>query len=226
MWGIKQLAYHALLALNHPISALRYIQRSNRFNRNLSITAKMRTDFLKELDATKLLHHAGNETGRDLSAMRQPDLYTIIRILKPNIVVETGIDNGFSSLFALAALKENGNGHLHSIEFLSELGDGKTPGWLVPEEYRKQWTIHTGDSTELLPALMNKLAPVDLFIHDSLHTYEFMMQEFRDAWPHLKTGGWLMSDDTGVNQSFFHFCREVKGKTNWTPNGYGILQHP
>ena len=43
-------------------------------------------------------------------------LYIIARILKPEIVIETGVFEGHSSLALLLALKENNKGHLHSID--------------------------------------------------------------------------------------------------------------
>jgi hypothetical protein len=74
-----------------------------------------------------------------------------------------------------------------------------------------------GDSRRELPGLMERCAPVDMFYHDSLHTYEHMVWEFGTALPHLGIGGLLASDDvlnpTDVERIFrpgpFHsFCGE------------------
>jgi predicted O-methyltransferase YrrM len=44
-------------------------------------------------------------------------IYVIIRVLKPNIIVETGVANGASSFYILLALKRNKKSHLFSIDF-------------------------------------------------------------------------------------------------------------
>jgi len=49
-----------------------------------------------------------------------------------------------------------------------------------------------------------------LQIHDSLHTYEHMLWEFRQAYPHLPAGGLLFSDDAKWNSAFPEFAFEVR----------------
>lgn len=44
-------------------------------------------------------------------------LYSLIRAQKPEMVVETGVANGFSSTVILSALRENGSGTLVSVDF-------------------------------------------------------------------------------------------------------------
>ncbi len=72
-----------------------------------------------------------------------------------------------------------------------------------------RWTLHIGDTRELLPPLLERLGTVDLFIHDSLHTYDHMMFEFECAWPHIRPGGFLIADDALWNKSFDEFARHV-----------------
>ena len=48
-----------------------------------------------------------------------PELYSIIRALKPRRVIETGVGSGYSSTYILTALRQNGGGRLYSIESLS-----------------------------------------------------------------------------------------------------------
>lgn len=43
-------------------------------------------------------------------------LYSIIKVFKPEIVVETGVVRGASSAFILCAMHENCKGHLYSID--------------------------------------------------------------------------------------------------------------
>lgn len=57
-------------------------------------------------------------------------LYTIIRIRKPDIVVETGVAQGVSSTFILQALEDNGRGQLYSID-LPPAGADLPMEWLT-----------------------------------------------------------------------------------------------
>jgi len=116
----------------------------------------------------------------------------------------------------LAALARNGEGTLYSIEI------GRRPNepdheYFVPDHLRDRWRLVIGDSRRELPGLMERCGPVDIFYHDSLHTYEHMVWEFGTALPHLGIGGLLASDDvlnpTDMQRIFrpgpFHsFCSE------------------
>lgn len=143
-------------------------------------------------------------------------LYAIVRALRPEIVVETGVANGESSAMILAAMDVNGVGHLTSIDLQGqELNqnfyrpEGKGVGWLVPDAYRDRWTLHAGDALELLPDVLVRLGHLDLFFHDSLHTTEHMLFEFHQAWKYLKPGGVLLFDD-GMCPAFPLFMAQVK----------------
>jgi predicted O-methyltransferase YrrM len=143
-------------------------------------------------------------------------LYLLVRAARPRLVVETGVLYGASSAHVLAALARNEDGVLHSIEL------GRQP-WepshehFVPEELRDRWRLIIGDCRRELPALLERCSPIDMFYHDSLHTFEHMTWEFRTALPHLGPAGVLASDDVlnppsvrGIFRPgpFFSFCRE------------------
>jgi predicted O-methyltransferase YrrM len=124
--------------------------------------------------------------------------------------VETGVFSGISSSYILCALERNGSGVLHSID-LPDRGLtllGKEPGFVVPENLRTIWTLELGPSSTLLEPLLAKLKSVDIFFHDSLHTYENMIFEFQNAWAHLRTGGVLLSDNIDDNSAFYDFCKK------------------
>jgi len=73
---------------------------------------------------------------------------------------------------------------------------------MVPTDLRNRWHLYLGDAKEMLPRLLQTLGTIDIFIHDSLHSYEHMLFEFRTAWPHLRGGGVILSDDIDANCSF------------------------
>ena len=121
-------------------------------------------------------------------------LYLLVRAARPQVVVDTGVLYGGSSSHILAALERNGAGTLYSIE----LGrDQREPphDYFVPPDLRQRWALTIGDSRRELPALLNRLGTIDMFHHDSLHTWDHMTWEFETAYPHLRADGVLASDD-------------------------------
>ncbi len=121
-------------------------------------------------------------------------LYSLLRAMKPKIVVETGVCYGVSSAYILQALKDNNRGELYSIDL------GNTPeeppnDFFVPLNLRDRWNLIVGDCKDELPALLARLRQIDLFHHDSLHTYEHMMWEYDTALPYLRPNGVLSSHD-------------------------------
>ena len=152
--------------------------------------------------------------------------YAVVRAFQPRIVIETGVANGVSSAYLLLALQANGLGTLCSIglddpEFLPV---GKSLGWVVPHELQSRWRLLVGDSQMILPRLLAEVSPTDIFIHDSLHTYEHMLWEFRTAYPYLRPGGLVFSDDAGWNSAFSEFTREVVSPRAKILRGVGFLQ--
>ncbi len=122
--------------------------------------------------------------------------YVLIKLLKPDMVVETGVGAGVSSWTILHAMAENGAGMLVSIdlptpntELLPEVG------YLVPTELRDRWELRTGPAQRLLPQVLNELGAIDIFQHDSRHSYSNQLREYRTAWPFIRPGGMLVSDD-------------------------------
>lgn len=159
---------------------------------------------------------------------RTAELYVLVRAFLPNTVIETGVSSGFSSTFILQALEDNGRGFLYSIDApnvdpSSTLPKGFASGWLVPASLRGRWNLILGRSFEALPALLDKVKTVDLFLHDSEHTYENMTFEFRAAWKYLRKGGMLLSHDVFWNNAFSDFCKSVGRRPSYIVDT-GLLQ--
>jgi predicted O-methyltransferase YrrM len=134
--------------------------------------------------------------------------YAVARSIRPKTVIETGVCYGVTSACVLAALEVNEQGHLYSIDLppLGKNGDDYV-GWLVPNELQHRWTLRRGTSRRLLGPLVEELGPIDLFVHDSLHTYKNMKKEFENAWPALRPGGILISDDIEGNAAFLQLAQ-------------------
>jgi predicted O-methyltransferase YrrM len=162
----------------------------------------------------------------DLFAKKILLQYAAVRALEPELILETGVANGVSSAYLLLALNKNSKGRLHSIgladpEFLPA---GKALGWLVPAWLTERWTLHVGDARNLLPELLPRIGPLDIFIHDSLHTYEHMLWEFQAASPSLRSGGLLIADDALCNTAFADFSRGGRADHAQILRGVGFLK--
>jgi predicted O-methyltransferase YrrM len=129
--------------------------------------------------------------------------YLMCRLLEPDVVIETGVAYGVSSAFVLRALQENGRGVLYSVD-LPPLRQEYERFWgiAVDGSLRSRWRLHRGASGRVLPRLLDELETVDLFVHDSLHTYQNMRREFDLVWPRLRAGGVLIADDVERNRAF------------------------
>ncbi len=167
-------------------------------------------------------------------------LYSLIRHYRPERVVETGVCNGVSSYIILEALRKNDFGMLYSIDLPEVEGnkedasfwEGKggaaipmdsSAGWIVPANLRDRWDLRLGNSFELLPKTLDELGGIDLFIHDSEHSYECMKFEFNTVWPYLREKGILLSDDIGWNNAFKDFTKEVAAKSGFMSVHLGAI---
>jgi len=137
--------------------------------------------------------------------------YAVARSIRPRTIIETGVCYGVTSAYILAALEANEQGHLYSIDLppLGKNGDDYV-GWLVPNELQKRWSLRRGTSRRLLGPLIAELGAIDLFVHDSLHTYKNMKHEFETVWPDLRVGGVLISDDIEGNAAFLQLALSKK----------------
>lgn len=133
-------------------------------------------------------------------------VHALVRLRRPRSVVETGVARGVTSAAILDALRGNAHGHLWSLD-LPGLGKGyrEQVGASVPAELRDRWTLAFGPSAVALPRLLAQARPVDLFVHDSAHTYGNMRFEFEKAARSLAPDGLIVSDDV-CNDSLIEFA--------------------
>jgi len=178
----------------------------------------------------RLLAQAGLEgTGRG----RAMFLYVAVRLLRPRVVVETGCFTGWDSAVLLQALDRNEFGHLHTIDLRAEQGrfsqtgagaglPAELPiGFLVPPALKDRWTLIEGDVRDELQRLLGQLPAVDLFFHDSDHSYGHIMWELTTIWPHLSRNGLVVADDISWNAALWDFGRRVRRRPvihRQTPN--------
>jgi predicted O-methyltransferase YrrM len=156
---------------------------------------------------------------------------TTVRLLQPDVMVETGVALGFTTAVALAGMEANGRGRLHSVDLPPVQMNEDLVGRAVPQEMRHRWELHVGPSRQVLPRLLGRIAPVDVVVLDAEHTYAAQLTEYRTVWPQLRPGGILISDDV-ANTALLEFAAAVgmppfvllKGEGD--DSGVGVMRKP
>ena len=138
-------------------------------------------------------------------------LHLLVRALRPNRVVETGVRPGYTTAWILAALAANGSGELVSLGPGTGAGRTKgvgesTVGQLVAPALRSRWTLVLGNTEERLEGILDA-APVDLFLFDNGADLARARFELRSAWAALSPRGILLAHRTDANTAWSEFCR-------------------
>lgn len=152
--------------------------------------------------------------------------YALVRRLRPETVVETGVCNGASTLCLLAALEANGTGRLYSVDLPDEdrLPADAEPGWIVPDEYRDRWELTIGRSQDHLPDVLADAGTVDLFVHDSLAM--IMDAELDLVWPQLRPGGVVVADDIYASDAFQRWADDRAATAGHVAPNVGYMTKP
>jgi hypothetical protein len=147
-------------------------------------------------------------TKREPPFGRRVAWYLLVRVLKPALVVETGVHDGLGSLLLLRALElnaaEGSAGRLVSFDI------NPRAGWLVGADER--WELRIEPASAGLAGVLAASGGVGLFIHDSLHTYENEHLELSTAERHLAAGGVLLTDNAHATSALRDIC-EARGLT-------------
>lgn len=222
------------IGLKDPKSAINYILKGKDYiiKKKISdLTKKPLSEVDKYYDQIKTSDFISDKLMKmNLGQILKPEwIYTICRIIKPDTVVETGVSSGMSSSYILKALSDNGKGKLVSIDMPQQASNLKQSleyvpfsknipkqvqqsGWIVPDYLKERWTLKLGLVQNLLIPTLDELEKIDIFFHDSEHTYQNMLFEFRNAWKYLRKDGLLLSHDINWNHSFDDFSKEVNRK--------------
>jgi hypothetical protein len=190
-------------------------------------------DLFEEIAA--LLTEKGLGTGRhtygwysDMDPELCSAIWCAVRHAQPESVVETGVAHGVSSRVALEGLNLNDRGHLWSIDIANpiNLSVHGTTGVAVTDGCRPRWTYVEGESKRVMPPLMAKVGQVNLFIHDSLHTFKNTLFEMEQAATVMPAGGVMLIDDVRSHDGFATFAQrhpEFKTILVSTPDQIGAF---
>ena len=135
-------------------------------------------------------------------------LYSVCRLAVPENVLETGVANGRSSFFWLRAMMKNGRGRLHSVDVSSDVGQ------LLTDEEKQGWSLHVLKAPQRgsFTRVLDSVSPIDIFFHDSDHTYGWQVFEYRTALKMISPEGIFLGDDVDHSLAFFDFCNAIGRK--------------
>jgi hypothetical protein len=95
---------------------------------------------------------------------------------------------------------------LHSIDRSAEVGG------LLSDAERERWCLHVLPPTGLrvnFLQILDALPPMDLFLHDSDHSYLWQSFELQAALKKLGARGVLASDDCDGGYAFLDICQQA-----------------
>jgi predicted O-methyltransferase YrrM len=133
--------------------------------------------------------------------------YAMVRILKPEVVVETGIDHGVGSCVLAAAIIKNRREGFEGEYFGTDIN--LSAGQLFSGPYKKVGKIFYGDSLQTLSEFKKQ---IDLFINDSDLSSEYEYREYLQIQKNLGPRSIILGDNTNVSYLLIRFSRENSRK--------------
>ncbi|MDP2927950.1 MAG: class I SAM-dependent methyltransferase [Candidatus Omnitrophota bacterium] len=153
-------------------------------------------------------------------------LYLLVKLTKPRVVIETGSNIGFSSTFIALAVKENNNDckfytidpyldyawkdtsfYERSLLFKQRINPAKISGRcpplaIVPDDLKEYILLKNGYSRDVLPGLLQEHKAIDIFFHDSDHSYQNKVWECSSVLPQIPHQGYILVHDINQNSAF------------------------
>ena len=153
--------------------------------------------------------------------------YAFVRILKPKLIIETGVDHGVGSCVLTNALLRNKQEGYYG-NYLGTDNNIKA-GKLLVEPYSSIGKILYGDSIQ---SLMKIKDPIDIFINDSDHSSEYEFQEYLTIEKRISNNSIILGDNSHFTNSLSKFSKRTNRnfiffkenpKKHWYPGaGIGI----
>ena len=152
-------------------------------------------------------------------------IYTLVKSVDPSIVVETGVGPGVSTTAILSAISKNAL--LISIDPDIPYGKGdREIGFVIPDELKSNFKFVKGTSAEKMREVLENIGELDIFFHDSDHTYNNIMFELNSIWPKLSRDYIILVDNYDWTPAPMDFARE-KNLTLYNPaDDLAIISKP
>jgi predicted O-methyltransferase YrrM len=229
---------------NKKTENFNYYYDITEMNRNylisaLSIITKREHDLIKkyflELRNDQQLRDRLNETFKNYNEYRDSDIYfgrrevwyALIRILKPKLVVETGVYHGLGAVTCSLALKRN-RLEKYPGKYIG-IDNDFTAGKILNDFLDAEDLIIYKDAVKAIDDID---LPIDFFINDSNHDPEFEKQEYEKLMKKEKVPPFIISDNSHISEELAKISFKYKRnfiflpenpKNHWYPGaGVGI----
>ena len=193
--------------------------------------------YIREIEEdTELKRHIAEVTeNSDLAFLADKEVhygrrigwYAFARALKPNIIIETGVDKGLGACILAAALKRNKEEGYKGTYYGTDI-DLKA-GYLFSGGYADYGCILYGDSIESLAKFDGT---IDLFINDSDHSADYEADEYETIANKLSENAIVLGDNSHCTDKLLNFSLKTnrhfiffpeKPSEHWYPGaGIGI----
>ena len=161
--------------------------------------------------------------GKDIKVefSRRLGWYAFVRLLKPKLVVETGVHHGVGSCVITKALMINATEGFKGKYIGTDIDP--SAGKLLSDKYLKYGRIIYGDSIKSLQTINNK---IDIFINDSDHSADYEYNEYQAIKDKLSNNSLVLGDNSHVTDKLSKFSNEEnrqfvyfaeKPKNHWYP---------
>lgn len=118
-------------------------------------------------------------------------LYSMVRALRPEVVVEIGPYKGFSTLCMAKGLMENGGGLIYTVDKKRWLNLDDLPGSL--QAYINYFVMNS--ASEGFQKLVDSVGWIDLAFIDGDHSYGACKRDFETLYPRILEGGIIAFHD-------------------------------
>lgn len=152
--------------------------------------------------------------------------YAMVRIMKPRIVVEAGIDKGLGSVALAAALLRNREEGFEGRYYGTDLNPHA--GWLLSAPYDTVAEIFYGDSNSSLERIEGQ---INLFVNGNVN-FAYEVEEYRVIQNKMAKGGVVLSETSRWSEALLKFSIvserdylffQAEPKDHWYPgNGLGF----
>lgn len=156
-------------------------------------------DFQNHIRTLQRVHPLRYRTDPEPSVGRRMVWYAIVRMTKPALVVETGVDQGMGAVVLCAALQRNAADG-YPGEYRGTDIDPQA-GYFLTGEYAKFGKVLYGDSLQSLRTLDN----IGLFINDSDHSADYEEAEYEMIRNRLAPGAIILGDNAHVTSRLAEF---------------------
>jgi predicted O-methyltransferase YrrM len=139
-------------------------------------------------------------------ALVSPDsqalLYSLIRLLRPQVAVEIGTYMASTTEAMARAIADNGTGMLHTVDpFGAEMSPRIIGRW--SRELQNVTRLHLIDSMMFFAEMQRKGERTDLVFVDGNHDYEFALFDIQCAARLINAGGFIVIDNIAQPGPFF-----------------------